>query len=75
MCLILKKMSFFNIYSLLFFYSIVQALPRGETVLNFSDAEELINDAELQDMQDEALEKELSITDRYFIISFHINKK
>lgn len=42
----------------------VQALPRGEHVLNFSDAEDLINDAELVDPQDETLEYELSRTDR-----------
>jgi len=33
-------------------------------VLNFSDAEELINDAELAEVQDEALEQELAIADR-----------
>lgn len=33
-------------------------------MLNFSDAEELINDAELADLRDEALEQELAIADR-----------
>lgn len=43
----------------------VQSLPRGEHVLNFSDAEELINDAELGETQDEALEQELAVADRH----------
>lgn len=42
----------------------VQPLPRGEHVLNFSDAEELIEDPELQDPRDENLEQELCIADR-----------
>lgn len=42
----------------------VQPLPRGEHVLNFSDAEEMINDAELLDLHDEALERELALADR-----------
>lgn len=42
----------------------VQSLPQAEHVLNFSDAEELINDAELADLRDEALEQELAIADR-----------
>lgn len=49
----------------MFVVILVQALPRGEHVLNFSDAEDLINDAELVDPQDETLEYELSRTDRY----------
>jgi microspherule protein 1 len=43
----------------------VQSLPRGEHVLNFSDAEELINDVELTEAQDEALEQELAVADRH----------
>ncbi|XP_069678073.1 microspherule protein 1 isoform X2 [Periplaneta americana] len=43
----------------------VQSLPRGEHVLNFSDAEELINDTELAETQDEALEQELAVADRH----------
>jgi hypothetical protein len=46
---------------------LVQSLPRGENVLNFSDAEELINDAELTEAQDEALEQELAVADRCVI--------
>ena len=46
---------------------LVQSLPRGEHVLNFSDAEELINDAELTEAQDEALEQELAVADRCVI--------
>lgn len=42
----------------------VQPLPKGDHVLNFSDAEDAIEDAELQDPPDEALEHELSISDR-----------
>lgn len=42
----------------------VQSLPRGESVLNFSDAEDLINDAELVDQRDEVLDAELQMTDR-----------
>ncbi|KDR21571.1 hypothetical protein L798_01725 [Zootermopsis nevadensis] len=43
----------------------VQSLPRGEHVLNFSDAEELINDTELTETQDEILEQELAVADRH----------
>ncbi|XP_067015360.1 microspherule protein 1 [Anabrus simplex] len=42
----------------------VQPLPRGEHILNFTDAEEMINDAELMDLHDEALERELALADR-----------
>ena len=42
----------------------VQTLPRGEHVLNFSDAEDLIIDTELGETQDEALEQELAVADR-----------
>lgn len=45
------------------FFFAVQSLPQAEHVLNFSDAEELINDAELADLRDEALEQELAIAD------------
>jgi microspherule protein 1 len=48
----------------IYFFCLVQSLPRGEHVLNFSDAEELINDAELTEAQDEALEQELAVADR-----------
>ncbi|XP_046661159.1 microspherule protein 1-like isoform X3 [Homalodisca vitripennis] len=43
----------------------VQPLPREDaTVLTFSDAEETINDSELADARDVALEQELSLADR-----------
>ncbi|KAK0163492.1 hypothetical protein PV327_007167 [Microctonus hyperodae] len=42
----------------------VQQLPRGEHVLNFSDAEDLINDAELVDQKDEMIDTELAMADR-----------
>lgn len=42
----------------------VQPLPRGEHVLNFSDAEDMLDDSELQDERDEALEQELALSDR-----------
>lgn len=42
----------------------VQQLPRGEHVLNFSDAEDLINDAELVDQKDEMIDTELTMADR-----------
>lgn len=42
----------------------IQSLPRGENVLNFSDAEDMINDAELAEPKDEILDGELQITDR-----------
>lgn len=46
-------------------YCSVQPLPRGDaTVLTFSDAEETINDTELTDARDMALEQELSLADR-----------
>jgi len=43
---------------------IAQPLPKGENVLNFSDAEDGIDDNELQDAGDDVLEQELSISDR-----------
>ncbi|XP_066597399.1 microspherule protein 1 [Prorops nasuta] len=42
----------------------VQSLPRGEHVLNFSDAEDMINDAELVEPKDEVLDMELAMVDR-----------
>ncbi|XP_078327132.1 microspherule protein 1-like [Crassostrea virginica] len=42
----------------------VQPIPRGDHVLNFSDAEEMMNDEELRDQKDDVLEQELSVADR-----------
>lgn len=42
----------------------VQSLPRGEHVLNFSDAEDMIADAELMEQKDEAVDVELVTLDR-----------
>lgn len=42
----------------------IQQIPRGEHVLNFSDAEELLNDAELADQKDELIDSEMAIADR-----------
>jgi microspherule protein 1 len=42
----------------------VQALPKGDSILSFSDAEDLINDSELADQRDETLEIELALADR-----------
>ncbi|KAK1137265.1 hypothetical protein K0M31_001779 [Melipona bicolor] len=42
----------------------VQSLPRGEHVLNFSDAEEMINDTELIEQKDELIDAELIAADR-----------
>ncbi|XP_064597826.1 microspherule protein 1-like isoform X2 [Liolophura sinensis] len=42
----------------------VQPLPRGDHVLNFSDAEDMIADEDLKDQCDEAVENELAIADR-----------
>lgn len=42
----------------------VQSLPRNDSVLSFSDAEDLINDSELADQKDEVLEGELQMIDR-----------
>ncbi|XP_014211924.1 microspherule protein 1 [Copidosoma floridanum] len=41
-----------------------QSLLRGETVLNFSDAEDVMNDAELTEPKDEVLDGELQTADR-----------
>ncbi|XP_051967619.1 microspherule protein 1 isoform X1 [Xyrauchen texanus] len=43
----------------------VQPLPKGEQVLNFSDAEQVIDEAKLKDSRDEVLEHELMISDRH----------
>ncbi|XP_043939646.1 microspherule protein 1 [Protopterus annectens] len=42
----------------------VQPLPKGDQVLNFSDAEDLIDDCKLKDSRDEVLEHELTVADR-----------
>ncbi|XP_020707101.1 microspherule protein 1 [Athalia rosae] len=42
----------------------VQGLPRGEHVLNFSDAEDMINDTELAEQKDEIIDSELAMADR-----------
>lgn len=42
----------------------VQCLPRGEHVLNFSDAEDMINDNELIEPKDELIDSELATADR-----------
>uniref|UniRef100_T1IRH1 Microspherule protein 1 n=1 Tax=Strigamia maritima TaxID=126957 RepID=T1IRH1_STRMM len=43
----------------------VQKMPKGQHVLNFSDAEDLVNDSDfLLDPNDEVLEHELSLADR-----------
>ncbi|XP_060022301.1 microspherule protein 1 isoform X2 [Lagenorhynchus albirostris] len=42
----------------------VQPLPKGDQVLNFSDAEDLIDDSKLKEMRDEVLEHELTVADR-----------
>uniref|UniRef100_A0A672R3R9 Microspherule protein 1 n=1 Tax=Sinocyclocheilus grahami TaxID=75366 RepID=A0A672R3R9_SINGR len=44
---------------------LVQPLPKGEQVLNFSDAEQVVDDAKLKDSRDEVLEHELMIADRH----------
>uniref|UniRef100_A0A182RMH1 FHA domain-containing protein n=1 Tax=Anopheles funestus TaxID=62324 RepID=A0A182RMH1_ANOFN len=42
----------------------VQSLPKNDHILSFSDAEDLMNDAELGEPRDEALETELALADR-----------
>ncbi|XP_030830172.1 microspherule protein 1 isoform X1 [Strongylocentrotus purpuratus] len=42
----------------------VQPMPRGDHVLNFSDAEDMMDDSQLQDPRDEVLEHELAAFDR-----------
>lgn len=44
----------------------ISTYTRGEQLLSFSDAEELLNDAELADMKDESFELELALSDRKF---------
>lgn len=39
-------------------------LPDGDTNINFSDQEDKLNDAELAEVRDEALELELALADR-----------
>uniref|UniRef100_A0A8C6PZJ4 Microspherule protein 1 n=1 Tax=Nothobranchius furzeri TaxID=105023 RepID=A0A8C6PZJ4_NOTFU len=43
----------------------VQPLPKGDQVLNFSDAEQMVDDAKLKENRDEVLEHELMISDRH----------
>ncbi|XP_074931870.1 microspherule protein 1 [Phalacrocorax aristotelis] len=42
----------------------VQPLPKGDQVLNFSDAEDMLDDSKLKDGRDEVLEHELTVADR-----------
>ncbi|XP_033209186.1 microspherule protein 1 [Belonocnema kinseyi] len=42
----------------------VHNLPRGEHVLSFSDAEDMINDSELTDQKDEMIDNEMAMADR-----------
>ncbi|GAB6029584.1 Microspherule protein 1 [Chamberlinius hualienensis] len=42
----------------------VHPIPKVEPVISFSDAEELVNDDDLHDAHDEALEQELTAADR-----------
>lgn len=42
----------------------VQPMPRGDHVLNFSDAEDMMNDNDLREPKDEILENELMTSDR-----------
>lgn len=42
----------------------VQPMPRGDHVLNFSDAEDLLTDEDLKDAKDDVLEHELAVADR-----------
>ncbi|XP_020280287.1 microspherule protein 1 [Pseudomyrmex gracilis] len=42
----------------------VQTLPRGEHVLSFSDAEDMINDNELMEPKDDLVDTELATADR-----------
>uniref|UniRef100_A0A8C5HJM6 Microspherule protein 1 n=1 Tax=Gouania willdenowi TaxID=441366 RepID=A0A8C5HJM6_GOUWI len=43
----------------------VQPLPKGDQVLNFSDAEQMLDDVKLKETRDELLEHELMISDRH----------
>uniref|UniRef100_A0A803Y7H0 Microspherule protein 1 n=1 Tax=Meleagris gallopavo TaxID=9103 RepID=A0A803Y7H0_MELGA len=42
----------------------VQPLPKGDQVLNFSDAEDMLDDSKLKDVRDDVLEHELTVADR-----------
>lgn len=42
----------------------VQPMPRGDHVLNFSDAEEMIRDEDLKDPPNDLVERELTLADR-----------
>ncbi|XP_049542419.1 microspherule protein 1 [Anopheles darlingi] len=42
----------------------VQSLPKNDNILSFSDAEDLINDADLAEPRDEPRETELTLADR-----------
>lgn len=42
----------------------VQPMPRGDHILNFSDAEDLLTDEDLKDAMDDSVEHELNIADR-----------
>ncbi|KAE8616287.1 hypothetical protein XENTR_v10008766 [Xenopus tropicalis] len=42
----------------------VQPLPKGDQVLNFSDAEDMLDDSKLRETRDEVLEHELTVADR-----------
>lgn len=43
----------------------VQPLPKGDQILNFSDAEQMIDDAKLKESRDDMLENELMVSDRH----------
>ncbi|XP_007908189.1 microspherule protein 1 isoform X2 [Callorhinchus milii] len=42
----------------------VQPLPKGDQILNFSDAEDMIDDSKLKEARDDFLEQELTLADR-----------
>ncbi|XP_060554269.1 microspherule protein 1-like isoform X2 [Ruditapes philippinarum] len=42
----------------------VQPMPRGDHVLNFSDAEDLLTDEDLKEAKDDTVEQELAVADR-----------
>lgn len=42
----------------------VQSVVKGDHILSFSDAEDMLNDAEIIDSKDDALEMELALSDR-----------
>lgn len=43
----------------------VQPLPKGDQILNFSDAEQMIDDTKLKESRDDVLENELMVSDRH----------